>query len=111
MGHAQGMKRQVWSGQAMGVRAKQPPHSGPRAPTSSGAPGSQEPLHRAPQHRRKEGAPPPLHGRCSLSPSVQTTLPLKHLSMLSPSPPPITDFSFPLSGSGYKNPQGRFDSQ
>lgn len=41
---------------------------------------------------------------------AQTILPLKPLSMLSSSPPPITDFSFPLSRSGYKKPQGHFDS-
>ena len=37
MDHSQGMKREVWSGQAMGVMEKQPSTQGPGPPPAVGA--------------------------------------------------------------------------
>lgn len=104
MGHSQGMKRQVWSGQAMVVRAKQPSTQGPGPPP---AVGPQAPRSLCTEPLNTGGRKAPLllsMGDAHCPQGVQTTLTLKHLSMLSPSPPPITDFSFSLSGSGYKKP-------
>ena len=94
----------------MGVMEKKPSTQGPGPPP---AVGPHAPRSLCTERLNTGGRKVPLllstrDAHCPQG--AQTILPLKPLSMLSSSPPPITDFSFPLSRSGYKKPQGHFDS-
>lgn len=109
MDHSQGMRGDRGEGRLWAAMEKKPSTSqGPGPPPAVGphAPGASA---LSPQHSVRK-VPLSLHQRRHCPQGAQTILPLKTSLNALFLPPPITDFSFPLSRSGYKKPQGHFDS-